>query len=244
MHAGVVLEAVNGADVRVVERSEHLRLALEPRETIGVARECLGQNLQRDVAIELRVACTPHLAHAARTEQCDDFIRTENTTGGDSHRGNCRRIVSAGPSLSLSERVEVDRRARHATCGGRSQIGGSLDAALTALAEEGHDHTPRHHVGRAAGIVRAGLRAGHASRERAAVGSSTRRRHGSHHRGARRGRGRERQGALRRHGAGVRRRQRAARGGQAAGRARRERQRRGQLLPGARHRDGAHQRPH
>ena len=88
MHAGVVLEAVNGADVRVVERREHLRLALEPRETIGVARECLGQHLQRDVAIELRVARTPHLAHAAGTEQCDDFITTKNTTGGYRHTGS------------------------------------------------------------------------------------------------------------------------------------------------------------
>ena len=32
-------EAVDRADVGVIERGQHPRLALEPRETIGVARE-------------------------------------------------------------------------------------------------------------------------------------------------------------------------------------------------------------
>jgi hypothetical protein len=49
----------------VVERGEHLRLPLEPRETLGVRGEDRRQQLQRDVATELRVGRPVDLAHPA-----------------------------------------------------------------------------------------------------------------------------------------------------------------------------------
>ncbi len=54
---GVVrlLDAVDGGNVRVVEAGEDLRLPLEPSEPIGIIRERVGQNLQRDLAVELGV---------------------------------------------------------------------------------------------------------------------------------------------------------------------------------------------
>ena len=39
----------------MIERREHLRFALEPREAFGIGGEGLGQDFQRDVAIQLRV---------------------------------------------------------------------------------------------------------------------------------------------------------------------------------------------
>ena len=44
---------------------ERLRFAREPREPFGIAGERVGQDLDRDVAIELRIARAIHLAHAA-----------------------------------------------------------------------------------------------------------------------------------------------------------------------------------
>ena len=76
-----LLETVNAGDVRMVERGEELGLALEPAETIGVAREFAGQHFQRDVALQLRVARTVDLAHAAGAEQLDDFVRCDPRTG-------------------------------------------------------------------------------------------------------------------------------------------------------------------
>ena len=67
-------KAVDRGDVRMVERREHLRLALEAREPIGIAREELGKDLQRDITIELRVTRTIDLAHAACAE-CRDRSR-------------------------------------------------------------------------------------------------------------------------------------------------------------------------
>ena len=74
VHAGRILQAVDVSDVRVVERGEHLRLAAEARQAIGIGGEELGQDFDRDVAIELRVARAIHLAHAARTQRFEDFV--------------------------------------------------------------------------------------------------------------------------------------------------------------------------
>ena len=52
-------------DVRVIQRREHLRLALEPREPVRIGRERLGQHLDRDVAVQPRVARAIDLAHPA-----------------------------------------------------------------------------------------------------------------------------------------------------------------------------------
>src|SRR5262245_56880476 len=56
VHLTAVLEPMNRGDIWMIERREHVRLASEPRKAIGVMRERFGQDLQRDVAIEFRVA--------------------------------------------------------------------------------------------------------------------------------------------------------------------------------------------
>jgi hypothetical protein len=61
----------------MVERGQHLRLALESGEAIPIEREGLGDNLQRDVASELGIARALHLAHTASPEGRDDFVRAE-----------------------------------------------------------------------------------------------------------------------------------------------------------------------
>ncbi len=71
------LEAVDRADVRMIQRGEHPRLPLEAREPLGVARERVRQELDRDIALELRVARAVHLTHAARTEQGLHLIHTK-----------------------------------------------------------------------------------------------------------------------------------------------------------------------
>ena len=64
-----VLDAVNGRDVRMVQRREEPCFALEPREPFGVAREERRENLDGDLATERRVPCPVHLAHATRPER-------------------------------------------------------------------------------------------------------------------------------------------------------------------------------
>jgi hypothetical protein len=59
----------------VIERGQHLRLAAQSRDAAAVKGERFWQDFQRDIAIEFRAAGTIHLAHAARANGRDDFIR-------------------------------------------------------------------------------------------------------------------------------------------------------------------------
>ena len=49
----------------MVQRGEELRFALEAGQPIGIAGEEVGQDLERDVAPEPRVAGAKHLSHSA-----------------------------------------------------------------------------------------------------------------------------------------------------------------------------------
>jgi hypothetical protein len=46
----------------MVERGQHLRLALEPGEALGIARDLFWEYLDRDVAIQFRIARAVDLA--------------------------------------------------------------------------------------------------------------------------------------------------------------------------------------
>jgi hypothetical protein len=77
---------VDSRDVRVIQRREGLGFTLEARKPISVVRERLGQDLDRDVAIQLRVAGPEDLAHAPFADTGDNFVDTETGTGGKGQR--------------------------------------------------------------------------------------------------------------------------------------------------------------
>jgi hypothetical protein len=54
--------------------SQRLRLALETGEALRVARDGVGQDFDRHVAIEFRVAGTVHLAHPPCSDGAGDHI--------------------------------------------------------------------------------------------------------------------------------------------------------------------------
>jgi hypothetical protein len=56
-----ILEAVDCADVGVIERREHARFPFEPGETFGVAREEPRQDLDCDFPAKFAVPCSIHL---------------------------------------------------------------------------------------------------------------------------------------------------------------------------------------
>jgi hypothetical protein len=47
---------------------------LETRHALGIARECFGEDFQRDIAPELGIPCAAHLAHPARINTRENFI--------------------------------------------------------------------------------------------------------------------------------------------------------------------------
>ena len=69
----------------MIERGEDFGLALKPREAFAVSRYRFGQHLDRDVALELRIARAIHLTHAAHAERGDDFVRAKARASGQWH---------------------------------------------------------------------------------------------------------------------------------------------------------------
>ncbi len=78
---GPSTRAVNVGDIRMVERRQHLRLAAETGETVGIVRDGREQNLDRDLAVQFRIARAIDLAHAAGAQRRDDFVRPEARAG-------------------------------------------------------------------------------------------------------------------------------------------------------------------
>ena len=72
---------MDARDVRMIQRGEELRLALEARDALRIVAEAIRDEFDRDVASKLRVARTIDLAHPAAAERRDDFIGAEAKAG-------------------------------------------------------------------------------------------------------------------------------------------------------------------
>jgi hypothetical protein len=86
-------EVEDGEDVRVRKRRHGLCLAPEPREGRRLRGERLGQDLGRDVAIQLRVARTVDLAHAPRAERREDLEHAKGVPAAKGIRESVYRIA-------------------------------------------------------------------------------------------------------------------------------------------------------
>ena len=80
-----VFQTVNMCDVGMVEGGQYLCFALESREPFRVSGDEVGQNLDRDVAIQPCVARPKHLAHPPGAKGRKDLIGPESNSGGKSH---------------------------------------------------------------------------------------------------------------------------------------------------------------
>ena len=67
----------------MIQRRERLRFALEPRQALGVSGERVRQDLDRDLAIQLRVRRPIHLPHAAFADLRGDFVDAEAGAGSE-----------------------------------------------------------------------------------------------------------------------------------------------------------------
>ena len=73
----VLLEPVDRGDVGMVERGEHLRLALEATHDLRVLGQRFGDELERDVAMEAAVGRPVDDSHAALAELLDDGVAAD-----------------------------------------------------------------------------------------------------------------------------------------------------------------------
>ena len=73
---------MNGRNVGVVERGEHLRLPLEPSEAIRIIGKRLRQDFEGHITVEIGVSGPIHLAHAAFADPGGDGVRAKCGTRG------------------------------------------------------------------------------------------------------------------------------------------------------------------
>ena len=73
--------------LRMVQRREDLRFALETRQAIGITGEGIGQDLERDVALQLRVLRAIDLAHPAGADLGGDLVDAEAGAWGKGQKG-------------------------------------------------------------------------------------------------------------------------------------------------------------
>ena len=99
---------------------EGFRFTLEASQAIRIVRECFGQDLDRDIAVQLGVAGSIDFAHASATDQLGQLEYAE--TGARSERqplkytgerGSWRDAprgqVLANPGLAVPQKPLADR---------------------------------------------------------------------------------------------------------------------------------------
>lgn len=84
LHATGLFETVDCGDVRMIQRGQRPGFTLEAREPISVVRERFGQDLDRHIPIELRIAGAIHLPHAAFADLSGDVVDAEARAGSES----------------------------------------------------------------------------------------------------------------------------------------------------------------
>ena len=76
----------------MIEGGEHLRLAPESRQAVGIEFERAREHFQRDIAMQFAVARAEHLPHPAGPEQRDDAIRS-HVRGADEGRASSGSVT-------------------------------------------------------------------------------------------------------------------------------------------------------
>ena len=69
--------------MRVVEGGGGSGLTLETGQSLGIGGEVLGEHLDGDITVELRIPRPIHLSHAALTERFKDLVMTEGFADQD-----------------------------------------------------------------------------------------------------------------------------------------------------------------
>ena len=77
--AGLV-QAIDSSDIRMVQGGEQASLPFETPQAFGVGTDAFGQDLDRDLPVEVRVDPLLDDAHPALADLLDDAVVTEGAT--------------------------------------------------------------------------------------------------------------------------------------------------------------------
>ena len=131
VHAAGDFEAVDGGDVRMVQRGKQASFTLQPRDALGIARKRCWQHLDGHLAMEARVERAIHFAHATGIERPEDPVRSELDALGQ----RAHAVASVGGSASIAAPSANDPAS---ACAASSDSTSSLERDVLAarLAQE------------------------------------------------------------------------------------------------------------
>ena len=73
------------ADVRMTQRGDRARFGLKSTSKVGPVGQITRQELDGHRPIQPRIARLVHLAHPARADERQDFVRAESDASGEPH---------------------------------------------------------------------------------------------------------------------------------------------------------------
>ena len=80
-----LFQPVDVPDVGMVQRGEDFGFPLEAGQAVGVRREGVRKDFQRNIPIQLGVSRLVHLSHTASANAGRDFVRSEPYAGCEWH---------------------------------------------------------------------------------------------------------------------------------------------------------------
>ena len=107
---------VDDDHVRVGEGGDGSRLPLESAEAVPIAGDVVGEDLDRHVATEPRVARAVDLTHPPGPDEVEDLVRSQPCSGreGQGLTSRCRSMIRSAPPDSMS-RLNQDATGRLAS---------------------------------------------------------------------------------------------------------------------------------
>jgi hypothetical protein len=120
----------------MVQGGEDLGLALEPGDPFGVEGEGVGQDLDRDLTIQLGIEGAIHLPHATLADEGGDLIHAEASAGWQGQSaglyerpGRAREPLSKRPIERVADASRFSRRNATFSAPRRSATTRKLSAA-------------------------------------------------------------------------------------------------------------------
>jgi len=131
---------VHGEDVGMIERGEHVGLALQAGEAIGIRHEEWRQDFDRHIASQLGVPSAVHITHPTGAHQFHDVVRADaiGRLQQTADEAIDHRSLGKAPCLFARAQQRLDLGAQSIVAArllekGRSRLGGPFERGLKHL---------------------------------------------------------------------------------------------------------------
>ena len=88
-----LLEAIDCSNARMIKKGEHTRFTLESGQSLRIARESLGENLDRHLAAQSAIPTAVDFTHPTDAKLVEDLVGTEFDAGRKGHTPDSAKFI-------------------------------------------------------------------------------------------------------------------------------------------------------